>query len=90
MLNKEDFKEGELDELVAKLTAFHSDPANLHNEIVGYFETFDSDKNGFLDRRELRHFLNLFFSKYHIKLPLTDDFVDGVFRQMDTSHDNKI
>ena len=80
MINKNDFKEGELESVIEKLEAFHSDPANLHTEIVGYFTEFDEDKNGFLDRKELRHFLTLFFEKYHVHLPITDEFVDGVFR----------
>ena len=34
--------------------------------------------------------MQAFFKQYHIHLPLTDDFVDGVFRQIDENHDNKI
>ena len=58
--------------------------------IMEYFDKFDEDKNGFIDRKELRHFLTMFFKQYHMHLPMTDEFVDSVFRGMDTNHDNKI
>ena len=90
MINKSDFKEGELQQDIQKLESFHNDPNNLHQEIVTYFTEFDEDKSGSLDRKELRHFLTLFFKNYHVHLPITDEFVDGVFREIDTSHDNKI
>jgi len=43
-----------------------------------------------LDRRELRQFLGNFFGSYHIRVPITDEYVDAVFRSIDTNHDNKV
>jgi Ca2+-binding EF-hand superfamily protein len=62
----------------------------LDEQIQKYFTEFDEDTNGFLDRRELRHFLVKFFQLYKIHFPITDEFVDGLFRQIDANHDNKI
>jgi Ca2+-binding EF-hand superfamily protein len=90
MINPAEFKEGELQTILDKLTHFKSEPATLHEEIQKFFIEFDEDKNGELDHKELRHFMQAFFKQYHIHLPLTDDFVDGVFREIDSNHDNKI
>ena len=90
MINPAEFKEGELDAIIAQLETFKSDKDALHEKIGKYFAEFDKDGNGFLDRKELRQFLELFFSQYHIKFPLTDEYVDAVFRDIDTNHDNKI
>ena len=35
-------------------------------------------------------FLNAFFASYKIKFPITDEYVDAVFREIDLNHDNKI
>jgi len=90
MINSADFKEGELASILEQLKSFQSAPEQLFEEIQKYFAEFDDDNNGFLDRKELRHFLSLFFQKYHIHFPLTDEYVDAVFREMDANRDNKI
>jgi len=51
---------------------------------------FDSDKNGHLDRKELRQFMAKFFEKFGINLPLTDEYVDATFRELDADHSNTI
>ena len=43
-----------------------------------------------MDRRELRQFLSDFFGSYHIRVPITDEYVDALFRTIDKNHDNKI
>ena len=43
-----------------------------------------------MDRRELRQFLKDFFGSYHVHIPVTDEYVDGVFRSIDRNHDNKL
>ena len=43
-----------------------------------------------LDRKELRQFLSTFFTTYRIRAPLTDEFIDATFREIDTNHDNSI
>jgi Ca2+-binding EF-hand superfamily protein len=55
-----------------------------------YFAEFDKDANGHLDRKELREFLNKFFNSYKIHFPITDEYVDAVFREIDANRDNKI
>ena len=90
MINPKEFKEGELQAVLEKLKDYNSNPDHLKEMLSKYFEEFDEDHNGSLDRKELRHFLIKFFATYHLHVPLTDDFVDYVFRQIDVSHDNKI
>ena len=31
-----------------------------------------------------------FFAEYRIRAPLTDEFIDATFREIDANHDNKI
>ena len=61
MINPAEFKEGELQKVVDKLEHFKSEPATLHEEIQNFFIKFDEDKSGFLDHKELRHFMQSFF-----------------------------
>ena len=90
MIKPEDFKEGELATILAKLRDYNEHPEHLQESIHKYFEEFDSDKNGYLDRKELRHFLTEFFKSYHLHVPLTDEYVDSAFRHIDANHDNKV
>mmetsp|Transcript_9990 Transcript_9990/g.13575 ORF Transcript_9990/g.13575 Transcript_9990/m.13575 type:complete len:111 (-) Transcript_9990:343-675(-) len=90
MINPNDFKEGELEAINNQLIKFQESPEELTESIQKYFTEFDEDKNGFLDQKELRHFLTLFFQQFHIHAPITDEYVDAMFRQIDTNHDNKI
>ncbi len=61
MINPAEFKEGELQIIVDKLEHFKAEPATLHEEIQNFFIKFDEDKNGALDHKELRHFMQSFF-----------------------------
>ena len=90
MINPAEFKEGELHTILEKLRDYNSNSDHLKDLLGKYFEQFDEDKNGFLDRKELRHFLTQFFATYHLHVPMTDEFVDSVFRGIDVNHDNKI
>ena len=90
MINLADFAEGEFQSALTQLETFQADEATLTEEVMKYFHEYDNDGNAFLDRRELRQFLNNFFGRYHIRVPITDEYVDGVFRSIDTNHDNKI
>jgi len=90
MINPAEFAEGEFDASFAKLTELSTNSAALDEEVMKYFAQYDDDANASLDRRELRGFLNNFFSAYHIHVPITDEYVDGVFRQIDINHDNKL
>uniref|UniRef100_A0A7S3MIS5 EF-hand domain-containing protein n=2 Tax=Choreotrichia TaxID=141411 RepID=A0A7S3MIS5_9SPIT len=90
MINTNDFAAGELEAALTKLQSFQSDEAQLSEEVQKYFSAYDTDDNAHLDRRELRQFLSDFFSQYHIRVPITDEYVDAVFRSIDKNHDNKI
>jgi len=90
MINPADFAAGELQTSFTQLQTFQSDPAKLSEEVTKYFNAYDTDGNAWLDRAELRKFLNDFFTSYHIRVPVTDEYVDAVFRSIDSNHDNKI
>lgn len=90
MINPSDFSAGEFEAAKTKLNQFASDEAQLTSEVTRYFNDYDNDGNAWLDRGELRKFLNEFFGSYHIRVPITDEYVDAVFRSIDSNHDNKI
>ena len=90
MINPSDFQAGELEATITKLKGFDKNDSELKETIEKYFAEFDSDHNDHLDRKELRQFLISFFQQYHIHAPLTDEYVDATFREIDTNHDNKI
>ena len=90
MIKPEEFTLEELQGIIQKLNDFSTVPDHLQEEVDRYFTTFDKDGNGSLDRRELRQFLQEFFSSWKIHFPVTDDYVDAVFREIDSNHDNKI
>lgn len=68
----------------------NDDKALLAQEVRNSFSAYDKDQSEFLDRRELRQFLKDFFGSYHVHIPVTDEYVDGVFRSIDRNHDNKL
>ena len=90
MIKAEEFTTEELTGIVQKLNDFKEVADHLKKEVDTYFETFDKDNNGYLDRRELRQFLHEFFHSYKIHFPVTDEYVDAVFREIDLNRDNKI
>lgn len=51
---------------------------------------FDADKNGYLDRHELRMFLIQFFKQYKLRIPLSEEFIDATFSDIDKNGDGKI
>lgn len=85
-----DFQPGEMQQALSQLELFDSDDDALQAQLAEYFNTFDSDHNDYLDQKELRHFLESFFGTYHIRAPLTDEYVDATFREIDANKDNKI
>ena len=89
-MNKADFGEGEFEVAYAKVTTFAENNEQLRAEVTRSFAEYDKDNSQGLDRRELRQFLISFFAQYHIRLPITDEYVDAVFRQIDVNHDNVI
>ena len=55
-----------------------------------YFTEFDKDQNGYLDRHELRLFLVYLFKEIKLNIPLTEEFIDTVFGDIDLNNDGKI
>ena len=90
MIRAEEFTKEELTTILQTLTDFRDVKDHLDEQIQKYFSEFDKDENGFLDRKELREFLNQFFKSYKIHFPITDEYVDAVFREIDVNRDNKI
>ena len=90
MIDPTEFGPGELDKALGQLVEFDQDDAKLTETLKQYFNEFDSDSNDHLDRKELRLFLESFFKTYHIHVPLTDEYVDATFREIDANRDNKI
>ena len=57
MIKASDFQEGELEKAISQLREFRDNEESLKKHVQDYFEEFDSDKNGYLDVKELRHFI---------------------------------
>ena len=90
MIKAEEFTKEELLAIVQQLTDFKDIHDHLNETVLKYFSEFDKDANGWLDRKELRAFLFAFFGSYKIHFPITDEYVDAVFREIDSNKDNKI
>ena len=89
-IKPDEFTKEELQGVLQQLNDFKTAQQQLKEQVEKYFKEFDKDGNGFLDRRELRHFLNAFFTQYKIHFPITDEYVDAIFREIDENRDNKI
>lgn len=57
MIKASDFQEGELQTAITQLREFRDNEESLKKHVNDYFQEFDSDKNGYLDVKELRHFI---------------------------------
>ena len=86
----EEFTKDEVENILKHLSDFRDVKDHLSEQVQKYFQEFDTDSNGYLDKRELRKFLEKFFSTYKIHFPVTDEYVDAVFRDIDQNRDNKI
>ena len=89
-IDYQEFAEGELEKSLTQLQEFDQDDTKLTEVLQKYFQEFDSDSNEHLDRKELRLFLQSFFKTYHIVVPITAEYVDATFREIDVNRDNKI
>jgi len=89
-IKHEEFTKEELEAGVKQLAEMQTNEAAVDEAVRKIFQEYDLDKNGVLDRRELRQFLHKFFSEYKVHFPLTDEYVDAVFVQIDLNRDNKI
>lgn len=90
MINPKEFQEGQLYRIVHKLENYKNHPERLLAQVEAYFTEFDADKSGALDRHELRNFLIAFFRQYKIRLPLTEEFVDSTFSEIDKDGDGNV
>lgn len=54
------------------------------------FVEIDGDKNGLVDRDELKEFLKALFKTYHISTPFTDSYSDSLFSLIDENNDGEI
>ena len=58
--------------------------------VVEVFKEFDTDKNGVLDRKEMRTFFGKIFTEWKVMIPMSDEFLDDLFRDIDKDHSNSI
>jgi len=58
MIKAEEFTKEELETVLKHLTDFRDVKDHLSEQVLKYFAEFDKDSNGYLDRKELREFLN--------------------------------
>ena len=63
MINPKEFKEWQLLRIITKLQQLKDNNGIMKNQIETSFKKFDKDKNGVLDRLELKQFLITFFDK---------------------------
>ena len=90
MINIGELKDGELARTLTQLHSFNRNNWRLKEELSRYWKEYDADGNDSLDHAELRHFIKSFFKEYHVRLPVTDEFIDATFREIDANHDGKI
>jgi Ca2+-binding EF-hand superfamily protein len=90
MINPKEFKEGQLLRIITKLQQLKDNNGIMKNQIETSFKKFDKDKNGVLDRLELKQFLIIFFDKYKMHVPINEEFIDETFRDIDKNNDGKI
>ena len=87
-VNSADFSKEDLENTVNTLKNLQG--GNLKEQVTKYFEEFDTDKNGHLDRAEWPEFLKKFFATYKIETPLTEEYVERAFNDIDLNKDNLV
>ena len=90
MINIGELKDGELARTLTQLHSFNRNNWRLKEELSRYWKEYDTDGNDTLDHAELRHFIVSFFKEYHVRLPVTDEFIDATFREIDENKDGMI
>ena len=90
MISFSEFELSEIEETIENFKKLQSSESELDDKVSSIFEEFDKDKNGILDRRELRLFLQEVMTQLKIKIPLTNEYIDEVFKEIDTDKDFKI
>ena len=89
-MNPAHLSEAQRAKVTEKLVHFKNTEGALVGAVHEYFSKYDSDGNGHIARKELRNFLIAFFEEFEIKLPITDEFVDATFRELDQDRNNAI
>ena len=89
MIKFAELKDEEIKKIVAT-AELAKEEVGLNKLVAEIFEEFDKDKNGFLDRKEIRSFFNKIFKEWKLIFPMTDEFLDDLFRDIDKDHNNKI
>lgn len=90
MINPKEFHEGALLRTVYKLQSYKDHPDRMNEQLADYFNEFDKDKSGTLDKEELRHFLIAFFKQYKIRIPISAEFIENTFHEIDDDDNGTI
>ena len=90
MINSKSFREGQLLRTITKLQALNDNQDQLQEQVERYFKEFDKDQNGYLDRQELAEFLVQLFKRTKLTIPLSEEFIDTVFEDIDRNNDGRI
>ncbi len=89
MLNFSELTDDDIKKMIATLEVSKAD-SGLEKLVEAIFKEFDVDKNGVLDRKEMRLFLGKIFTEWKFVIPHTDEFLDDIFQDIDKDHNSKI
>ncbi len=89
MIKFPELKDAEIEKVISTLEVTKVE-GGLDKLVGEVFAEFDKDKNGVLDRKEMRLFFSKVFVEWKLVFPLTDEFIDDLFRDIDKDHNNKI
>ena len=89
MIKFAELKDEEIKKIIGTLEMTKVE-GGLDKLVASIFEEFDKDKNGVLDRKEMRSFFGKIFTEWKLIIPMTDEFLDDIFRDIDKDHNNKI
>ena len=89
MFKFKEIKDEQLEEIIAQLE-FSKSAEGLAKEADEIFVAYDKDKNGVLDRKEMRNFMGNMTKEWKLVFPMTDEFLDDLFRDIDKDHSNTI
>ena len=87
-VNTDSISKEDLQNTVNTLKGLNGD--SLKEQVTKYFQEFDTDKNGHIDRAEWSHFLKDFFGKHKIETPLTEEYIEKAFNDIDDNKDNLV
>ena len=88
-MQAKDYNKEELEQVIKTLEEIQ-EPEYFNETTKTVFEEFDADKNSYLDRSELKNFLNETAKRLNLKIHIDDAVVDYVFGTIDQDKNNKI